>query len=144
MDETPTTTINSYGRQIECYPKNGYLMSNNAKDLKELFDVWEQKKLKDTPYHLYDEAWEVYLLQVVRDMLFDNAGFSLDWIPKSFYDVSFKTQGILDYNRFKHFVNFIEGYDYGPIYGMDGDSDELLTGILEDYGKENGSAKEER
>lgn len=136
-NETPTTTISSYGRPIECWPKRGYLPSDNAKDLKELFYVWERKKLKDTPYHLYDEAWEVYLLQIVRDMLFDNAGFSLDWIPKSFYEVSFRTQGILDYNKFKHFVNFIEGFDYGPIYGADEDSVELLTEILEDYGKEN-------
>lgn len=141
--ETPTTAISSYGRPIECYPKRGYLMSDNAKDLRKLFDVWEQKKLKDTPYHLFDEAWEVYLLQIVRDMLFDNAGSSLDWIPRSFYDVSFKTQGILDYNRFKYFVNFIEGFDYSPIYKMDEDSSETMLWILDEYGKEQAGGKKE-
>lgn len=142
--ETTTTTISSYGRQIECYNKKLWLQSLNAENLKRLFEIWEKRKLADTPYHLYDDAWEIYLLQIVRDMLFDNAGFSLDWIPKSFYDVSFRTQGILDYNRFKHFVNFIEKFDFGPIYGANEDSVELLTEILEEYGKETGSAKEER
>jgi hypothetical protein len=142
MDET-TTTISSYGRPIECYNKKLWLQSLNAENLMRLFEIWEKKKLSDTPYHLYDEAWEVYLLQIVRDMLFDNAGFSLDWIPMSFTKVSFETQKCLDYNRFKHFVNFIEGYDYGPIYGEDEDSVELLTEILEDYGKEKGGSSDE-
>ncbi len=142
MDET-TTTISSYGRPIECYNKKLWLQSLNAENLMRLFDIWEKKKLADTTQHLYDEAWEVYLLQVVRDMLFDNAGFSLDWIPMSFTKVSFETQKCLDYNRFRDFVNFIEGYDYGPIYGADEDSVELLTEIMEDYGKEKGDSSNE-
>lgn len=143
MDET-TKTISYYGRPIECYSKKLWLQSLNAENLKRLFEFWEKRMLAETPQHLYDWAWEVLLLQIVRDMLFDNSGFSLDWIPMSFTKVSFETDKCLDYNKFRHFVDFIEGFDYGPIYGADEDSVELLTKILEDYGKENGSAKEER
>lgn len=143
MDET-TTTISSYGRPIECYNKKLWLQSLNAENLKRLFEFWEKRMLAETPRHLYHWAWEVLLLQIVRDMLFDDVGLSsLDWIPMSFTRVSFETDKLLDYNRFRHFVDFIEGFDYGPIYGADEDSVELLTEILEEYGKENGSAKKE-
>lgn len=142
MDET-TKIINSYGKGIECYSKKLWLQSLNAENLKRLFEFWEKRMLAETPQHLYDWAWEVLLLQLVRDMLFDNAGFSLDWIPMSFTKVSFETDKLLDYNKFRHFVDFIECFDYSSIYGADEDSAELLTKILEDYGKETGSAKKE-
>ena len=143
MDET-TTTISSYGRPIECYNKKLWLQSLNAENLKRLFEFWEKRMLAETPRHLYHWAWEVLLLQIVRDMLFDDVGLSsLDWIPMSFTRVSFETDKLLDYNRFKHFVNFIEGFDYSPIYKMDEDSSETMLWILDEYGKENGSAKKE-
>ena len=143
-NETPTKTISSYGRQIECYSKKLWLQSLNAENLKRLFEFWEKRMLAETPRHLYDWAWEVLLLQLVHDMIFDDVGLSsLDWIPMSFTKVSFETDKCLDYNRFRHFVDFIEGFDYSPIYRADEDSVELLTKILEDYGKEQaGGGKE--
>lgn len=139
-----TTTISSYGHPIECYNKKLWVQSLNAENLKRLFQRWEMEKLADTPQHLYDEAWEVLLLQIVRDMLFDDVGLSsLDWIPMSFTKVSFETNKCLDYNRFRHFVDFIEGFDYGPIYGADEDSVELLTKILDEYGKEQAGGRKE-
>ena len=89
----------------------------------------------DKPKKIIDEAWFIYLVQILRDVVFDTGiATHVDWIPKNFAELPFdKDVGPVLFGKF---ITWFTGDSAGDVYKMDEDTPETVQAGMYEVAKD--------
>lgn len=133
------TSENQWNRIADDYifvvNDKSWLRTKRAKALKSHFDTFFKMRYDDKPEKIIDEAWFIYLVQILRDVVFDTGiATHVDWIPENFTKLPFdKDVGPVLFGKF---ISWFTGECAGDVYKMDEDTPETVQAGMYEVAKD--------
>lgn len=113
-----------------------WLRTKQAKALQKHFVSLENEWKSKSPEILIDEAWYIYLMQILKDVIFDTGiAMHVGWIPENFTRLPFNMPVDGD-TLFKMFIDWFTGECAGDIYKMDEDTTETVQAGMYEVAKD--------
>lgn len=112
-----------------------WLRTKRAKALKSHIDEFFEVRRNDSPEKLMDDARLIYLVQILKDVVFDTGiATHVGWIPENFSKLPFdKEEGRVIFGRF---LNWFAGECAGDVYKMDEDTEETVQAGMYEVAKD--------
>ena len=133
------TSENQYnsvvGDDIFVVSDGSFLRTRKAKALYRRFVDLENEWKKWKPERLIHEAWYIYLVQILKDVVFDDSvGTHVSWIPDNFSRLPFDKEKGRDI--FERFLQWFAGDCAGDVYKMDEDTTETVQAGMYEVAKD--------
>ena len=112
-----------------------WLRTKRAKALYKHFVEFFEVRKKWKPERIMDEAWFIYLAQVLKDVVFDEGlATHVGWIPENFTKLPFdKEEGKVLFGKF---LNWFTGECAGDVYKLDEDTPETVQAGMYEVAKD--------
>lgn len=109
-----------------------YRKTKGYKSLMGQFDEWEKYVLKWPKRKIFDQAWEIYFFQLVRNMLNGDTPCALDKVTEDFAGI------VWDRDKFKKFTEISCWSGVEDIYEQGERASFALWSLLSDFAKIGG------
>lgn len=134
------TSENQYnsvvGDDIFVVSDSSFLKTRKAKALYRRFVDLENEWKKWKPERLIRKAWYIYLVQILKDIVFDDSvGTHVSWVPNEFCRLPFDSEEDGP-EAFRMFLGWFTGECAGDVYKMDEDTPETVQAGMYEVAKD--------